>query len=189
MDRSRQRLRSGFTRLSKARERMANASVAFSAIEKADSIEGHREWVSRGNKFWQIVLPALYTVAHEVERSVPSSRPPLRDRGGLFPFLPFPPLRGSTVGTCIPVIAGKGHMRLVPLERKRCHFLLAIFLVPAVRSFPILLSPFSIFPFSLASLLSWYRYFSFYILRTYSRFSYCDQRAPDGSPFRRTCMQ
>lgn len=33
---------------------------------------GHREWVSRGNKFWQIVLPALYTVAHEVERSVPS---------------------------------------------------------------------------------------------------------------------
>lgn len=29
----------------------------------------------------------------------------------------------------------------------------------------------------------------FYILPTYSRFSYCDQRAPDRSPFRRTCMQ
>lgn len=66
------------------------------------------------------------------------SRPPLRDRGGgLFPFLPFPslpfpPLRGPTVGTCIPVIESKGHMRLVPLERTRCHFLLAIFLVPAL---------------------------------------------------------
>jgi len=50
-------------------ERTANASIAFGVIEKADSTKVH-ERVSRGNKFRQIVLPALYTVAHEVERSV-----------------------------------------------------------------------------------------------------------------------
>lgn len=82
---------SGFTRLSKARERTANASVAFDTIEKADSTGGH-ERVSRGNKFRQIVLPALYTVAHEVERSVPSvpvGHPrPLLLRSGHPPTIP-----------------------------------------------------------------------------------------------------
>lgn len=54
---------------------------------------------------------------------------------GVVSFRSFPsrrfevPLRGT------PVIAGKGHMRLVPLERKRCHFLLAIFLAPAPSLF------------------------------------------------------
>lgn len=128
---------------------------AFGATEKADSTGGH-ERVSRGNKFRQIVLPALYTVAHEVERSVPSvpvghPRHPPRDRGNLPPSLPLPPFRRPTVDTCTPVIAGEGDMRLVPLERKRCHFLLAIFLPLSLFFLPPF---FSTHPFPLASLLS-----------------------------------
>lgn len=80
-----------------------------------------------------------------------------------------------------PVIAGEGDMRLVLPERKRCHFLPAVFLAPANRPLP---SPF--FPSSrvLALLiLSLGINPLLYILRTYFRFSYCDRRAlpPDRS--------
>lgn len=55
--------------------------------------------------------------------------------------LPPPPLRRPTVGAP-RLLRGEGDMRLVPLERKRCHFLHAIFLAPTiVRSFPVLPSP------------------------------------------------
>lgn len=62
-------------RLSKARER-ANCKCAYHDRESWSTGHGR---VSRGNKFRQIVLPALYTVAHEVERSMPPASHP-RDR-------------------------------------------------------------------------------------------------------------
>lgn len=73
------------------------------------------------------------------------------DRDILPPSLPLPPFQRSTVGTCTPVIASEGDMRLVPLERKCYHFLLAIFLAPSLF---FLLPSFSTYPFPLASLLS-----------------------------------
>lgn len=79
-------------------------------------------------------------------------RPPLRDQDILLPSLLFSLLRSPTVGTCTPVIADEGDMRLVSLERKRCRFLHAIFLAPPAyaSSLSILLSsPFSIYSFSL----------------------------------------
>lgn len=159
----------------------------------------HRGWgvgrgvgrVSRGNKFRQIVLPALYTVAHEVERSVPSvpADQPSRDRCVPPPSVPPPPpppLRRPTVDTCTSVIAGEGDMRLAPLlhsthpfapeERKRCLFLPAVSFAPATPAAPpappstlnrvlVLSTPLGINPL-------------LYIPRTYTRFSYCDRRAP-----------
>lgn len=142
MDRSRQGCARGdFTRLSKARERTANCERGVRCDRESRFYRGAR--VSRGNKFRQIVLPALYTVAHEVERSVPSvpvGRPSAN--GGCPPSVPSLAAASTSHCGCTPVIAGEGDMRLVPLERKRCHFLHAIFLAPTiVRSFPILPSP------------------------------------------------
>ena len=152
---------SGFMRLLKVRERTANASATFGVIEKADSTRGHKR-VSRGNKFRQIVLPALYTVAHEVERSMPSVPVGYPSTIGdvLLPSHPFL-CRHFDVPLWIrapPVIAGEGDMRLVPLERKRCHFLHPILLTPTIVH--LLYSSFSTFldlsiPPSLP-LLSWY---------------------------------
>lgn len=121
------------------------------------------ERVSRGNKFRQIVLPALYTVAHEVERSVPSvpADQPSRDRC-LSPasVTVAAATSRSTVDTRTSVIAGEGDMRLAPpttlqpsplplyLRRtKTLPFPFAIFFAPATsnRTYetrPPLLAPF-----------------------------------------------
>lgn len=111
--------------------------------------------VSRGNKFRQIVLPALYTVAHEVERSAPPvlpCRPPHRWRI-LLPFLPLPPLRRPTVDTCTPGYCGwRRHAPCAPPPRNEnvaISFPLSSSLLPIVPS-RLPSSPF------LASLLFWY---------------------------------
>lgn len=116
------------------------ASVAFGAIEKADSTGGHGY---RG----AINFDKLYYPRYILSRMkssgpcLPSlSATPLRT--GCPPSVPSLAAASTSHCGCTPVIAGEGDMRLVPLERKRCHFLHAIFLAPTiVRSFPILPSP------------------------------------------------
>lgn len=165
------------------------------AIEKADSTPEGYGRVSRGNKFRQIVLPALYTVAHEVERvrafpsssfltsSTPRSRYP-----------PSPPCRYRRFGVPLwvrapSVIADEEDMRLVPPERKRCHFLSRC-LPRSCQSSPFYLlssCPPSLFPRVFALLiLSLGINPLLCILRTYFRFSYCDRRAR--SPDRRDLL-
>lgn len=72
-----------------------------------------------------------------------SATPPRSGVGVLHPSLPLPPILRPTVGTCTPVIAGEGDMRLVPLVNENVAICsaLSFSLRQNVRSFPILPFP------------------------------------------------
>lgn len=114
--------------------------------------------VSRGNKFRQIVLPALYTVAHEVERvrASPSPSPllPVTPRDRCPPSLPAATAASAShCGYVHPrLLRVKETCALCPPERKRCHFL-PVFLAPC-QSSPPPPPPFAPFPTLLVPLFS-----------------------------------
>lgn len=182
--------RGGFTtRLSEARESENGKCERSVRSRKPILPGGYTSWyIERGNKFRQIVLPALYTVAHEVERSVLSGHPSAIGRG-------YPPTAPSLAfdstshcGYVHPGYCGRRrHAPCAPGERKRCHFLRAIFLTlrQNVRFFPILPFP---SPPLLASSLRYQPPF-LYSANVFPIFLLRSTCAPIAGPFRRTCMQ
>lgn len=144
--------------------------------------------VSRGNKFRQIVLPALYTV-------MKSSGPCLPSPTGhsVRSVSSFPACRYRRFGVPMwirapPVIAGEGDMRLVPPERKRCHFLPAVFLAPALVLLPL---PLFSRPCSFDTLARYQPLFSIFCERTSDFLIAIDvhSRLIAATLYRRTCMQ